>query len=346
MDGATAGHDDPRHLLERLEEALTTAAGPTDGSTDDSSRPARRARCARPGLARHVTIGLVRFVSWLAVNAVALAVVLWLIPGIHLDGPTHGSAEIRHKLVPLLIVALILGTVSRFVKPVLTILSLPLIIVTLGLFLLVVNAAMLGLTAVAVQKQLGVDQPDYGMLFSDMDVPEGIPISLDQVIQPKVEAEIAIVVGRDLPHPDLTTAEMIRAVEYVVPAIEIVDSRVANWDIRIWDTVADNASSGLFVLGAVPRKLDALDLRECGMVMEVKGEPISVGAGIACLGSPITAALWLARVMAKVGRPLLEGDVILSGALGPMAGVARGDVVEARINGVGTVRAAFAAEAG
>lgn len=204
----------------------------------------------------------------------------------------------------------------------------------------------IGLTSLAVQRQLGVDQPDYGMLFSDMDVPEGIPISLDQVIQPKVEAEIAIVVGRDLPHPDLTTAEMIRAVEYVVPAIEIVDSRVANWDIRIWDTVADNASSGLFVLGAVPRKLDALDLRECGMVMEVKGEPISVGAGIACLGSPITAALWLARVMAKVGRPLLEGDVILSGALGPMAGVARGDVVEARINGVGTVRAAFAAEAG
>jgi len=203
----------------------------------------------------------------------------------------------------------------------------------------------IGLTSLAVQRQLGVDQPDYGMLFADMDVPEGIPISLDKVIQPKVEAEIAIVVGRDLPHPDVTTAEMIRAVEYVVPAIEVVDSRVANWDIRIWDTVADNASSGLFVLGAVPRKLEGLDLRTCGMVMEVKGEPISVGAGIACLGSPITAALWLARVMARVGRPLLEGDVILSGALGPMAGVNRGDVVEARINGVGTVRAAFAANA-
>lgn len=203
----------------------------------------------------------------------------------------------------------------------------------------------IGLTSLAVQRQLGVDQPDYGMLFADMDVPEGIPISLNQVMQPKVEAEIAIVIGRDLPHPDLTTAEMIRAVEYVVPAIEIVDSRVANWDIRIWDTVADNASSGLFVLGAVPRKLDALDLRQCGMVMEIKGEPISVGAGIACLGSPITASVWLARVMAGVGRPLLEGDVILSGALGPMAGVKRGDVVEARINGVGTVRAEFAADA-
>jgi 2-keto-4-pentenoate hydratase len=202
----------------------------------------------------------------------------------------------------------------------------------------------IGLTSLAVQRQLGVDQPDYGMLFADMDVPEGIPVSLDQVIQPKVEAEIAIVVGRDLPHPDMTTAEMIRAVEYVVPAIEIVDSRVANWDIKIWDTIADNASSGLFVLGAVPRKLDGLDLRSCGMVMEVKGEPISVGAGIACLGSPITSSLWLARVMANAGRPLLEGDVILSGALGPMAGVSRGDVVEARINGLGTVRATFAAD--
>jgi len=201
----------------------------------------------------------------------------------------------------------------------------------------------IGLTSVAVQKQLGVNQPDYGMLFADMDVPEGIPVSLDQVIQPKVEAEIAVVIGRDLPHPDVTTAEMIRAVEYVVPAIEIVDSRVADWDIKIWDTIADNASSGLFVLGAVPRKLDGLDLRSCGMVMEVNGDPNSFGAGVACLGSPITASVWLARVMAKAGRPLLEGDVILSGALGPMAGVSPGDVVEARINGVGTVRAVFAA---
>lgn len=200
----------------------------------------------------------------------------------------------------------------------------------------------IGLTSLAVQRQLGVEQPDYGMLFADMDVPEGEPISLDRVIQPKVEAEVAIVIGRDLTEPDLTSAEMIRAVEYVVPAIEIVDSRVANWDIRIWDTIADNASSGLFVLGAVPRKLEGLDLRECGMVMEVAGEPISVGAGIACLGSPITAALWLARVMARAGRPMVEGDVILSGALGPMAGVERGDIVEARINGLGTVRAAFA----
>ena len=202
----------------------------------------------------------------------------------------------------------------------------------------------IGLTSLAVQRQLGVDQPDYGMLFADMDIPEGEVISLDRVIQPKAEAEVALVIGRDLTQPDLTTAELLRAVEYVVPAIEIVDSRIADWNIQIWDTIADNASSGLFVLGAVPRKLDGLDLRECGMVMELRGEAVSVGAGLACLGSPISAARWLARVMAVVGRPLLEGDVILSGALGPMAGVAPGDVVEARINGLGTVKAAFAAK--
>ncbi|MDB5698665.1 MAG: Hydratase/decarboxylase, partial [Alphaproteobacteria bacterium] len=139
--------------------------------------------------------------------------------------------------------------------------------------------------------------------------------------------------------------EMLRAIEYVVPAIEIVDSRIANWDIKIWDTIADNASSGVYTLGAVPKKLDGLDLRTCGMVMERRGDPISVGAGVACLGSPISAALWLAQVMAKAGRPLKAGDVILSGALGPMAGVAAGDVVEARINGVGTVKAFFEAGA-
>lgn len=202
-----------------------------------------------------------------------------------------------------------------------------------------------GLTSRAVQKQLGVDQPDYGMLYADMDIPEGQPIRLDQVLQPKVEAEVALVVGRDLEQPDLTTAELVRAVEYALPAIEIVGSRIANWDIRIWDTIADNASSGVFVLGGVPRKLDGLDLRTCGMVMERRGEPISVGAGVACLGSPISAALWLAQVMAREGRPLREGDVILTGALGPMSGVAAGDVVEARINGLGSVKAIFEAGA-
>ena len=202
----------------------------------------------------------------------------------------------------------------------------------------------IGLTSLAVQKQLGVDQPDYGMLFDDMAVPDGWEMSRQQLIQPKVEAEVAFVLERDLDQERLTIADVIRAVAFALPAIEVVDSRVAEWKIGILDTIADNASSGLYVLGATPKKLDALDLRGAGMVMESSGEPVSVGAGAACLGDPLTAMLWLAKTMARVGRPLKAGDTVLSGALGPMAPVKWGEVYEARISGLGSVRAAFAKE--
>ena len=199
----------------------------------------------------------------------------------------------------------------------------------------------IGLTSAAVQKQLGVHQPDYGMLFADMARCEGEDISLKDVMQPKVEAEIAFVLGGDLTDEQLTLADLQRAIDYALPAIEIVGSRVKNWDIRLTDTIADNASSGLYVLGARPVPLSGLDLRMSGMVMERRGEPVSVGAGAACMGNPLTAALWLAKVMARVGSPLKAGDTILSGALGPMVTVAAGDVFDARINGLGSVRAAF-----
>lgn len=202
----------------------------------------------------------------------------------------------------------------------------------------------IGLTSLAVQRQLGVDQPDYGMLFDDMAIPDGWDVARDRMIQPKVEAEIAFVLGRDLDHERLTVVDVIRAVEYVLPAIEIVDSRIADWKIGILDTIADNASSGLYVLGASPKRLAGLDIRMAGMVMEHACEPVSVGAGAACLGDPLTAMLWLASTMARVGRPLKEGDTVLSGALGPMAAVKWGGVYEARINGLGSVRAAFAKE--
>jgi 2-keto-4-pentenoate hydratase len=201
----------------------------------------------------------------------------------------------------------------------------------------------IGLTSAAVQRQLGVSQPDYGMLFADMAVDEGADVPLGRLLQPKVEAEIAFVLGRDLPHDDTTVAETMRAIEYAVAAIEVVDSRIADWKIGFVDTVADNASSGLFVIGSRPVALDAFDPVMCGMVMERRGEPVSVGAGKACLGSPVSAAAWLARTMAAAGRPLQAGDTILSGALGPMVAVAPGDVVEARISGLGTVTASFAA---
>ena len=202
----------------------------------------------------------------------------------------------------------------------------------------------IGLTSLAVQKQLGVDQPDYGMLFADMAVLDGFDVPVGRLIQPKVEAEIAFILGRDLDDERLTVADVIRAVEYVVPAIEIVDSRVKDWDIRILDTIADNASSGLYVLGSQCKRLTDVDLVRCGMVLECSGEPVSTGAGAACLGNPLNATTWLASKMAKVGRPLKAGDTVLSGALGPMVVAKPGDVFETHISGLGSVRAVFSKE--
>lgn len=199
----------------------------------------------------------------------------------------------------------------------------------------------IGLTAKAVQKQLGVDSPDYGILYADMEVVDGEEIVLSRVMQPRVEAEIALVLGRDLVHEQIGLSEVMTAVAYALPSIEIVGSRIENWDIRLLDTIADNASSGLYVLGGRPVKIDKVDWRLCGMVMEKRGEQISLGAGAACLGSPLNAALWLARKMVEVGAPLKAGDIIMTGALGPMAPAAAGDVIEARINGLGSVRAVF-----
>ncbi len=199
----------------------------------------------------------------------------------------------------------------------------------------------IGLTSTSVQRQLGVDRPDYGMLFADMAADEGGDIDIGRLLQPRAEAEIAFVLGRDLPDPDTTVAEVLRSIEFAVAAIEIVDSRIADWRIGILDTVADNASSGMYVLGSTPVLLSSFDPVMCAMVMERRGEPVSVGAGRACLGSPISATAWLARTMAAVGRPLCAGDTVLSGALGPMVAVAPGDVFEARISGLGTVTAAF-----
>lgn len=199
----------------------------------------------------------------------------------------------------------------------------------------------IGLTSKAVQKQLGVDSPDFGALFADMAVGDGEEIAWSRLMQPKVEAEIALVLERDLPHHAHTVADVIAATAYALPAIEVVGSRIANWDIRLSDTVADNASSGLFVLGTRPVSLSQLDLAGCGMVLERRGEPVSVGAGSACLGNPLNAAVWLADTLARLGTPLQAGDVLMTGALGPMVAVQRGDVFTARIEGLGAVSAVF-----
>jgi 2-keto-4-pentenoate hydratase len=206
-----------------------------------------------------------------------------------------------------------------------------------------VTGRKIGLTSLAVQRQLGVTEPDYGTLLASMEL-----LSDDEaparLIQPKAEAEIAFVLGRDLRADFLSFPDLLAAIDYALPAIEIVDSRIERWDIGIVDTVADNASSARYVLGTDPVSPRGIDLRLAGMVLEKNGEPISFGAGAACLGHPLRAALWLARKMARSGTPLVAGDVVLSGALGPMLNAAPGDVFEARISGVGAVRTRFALE--
>ncbi len=200
----------------------------------------------------------------------------------------------------------------------------------------------IGITSKAVQVQLGVDQPDFGMLFADMAIPDGEEIPAGAVLQPRIEGEVAFVLERDLDHAQPTIADVSNAISYATAAIEVVGSRIADWNINIQDTIADNASSGLFVLGNERHSLDDFDSRLCGMVVEHRGEPISTGAGAACLGNPLNAVIWLARVMVARGRPLRAGDIIMSGALGPMVPVTTGDVYEVRISGLGSVRAAFA----
>ncbi|MCG5215343.1 fumarylacetoacetate hydrolase family protein [Streptosporangium soli] len=199
----------------------------------------------------------------------------------------------------------------------------------------------IGVTNPLVQQQFGIDQPDFGMLFQDMAFLDGLPIETGRFLQPRAEAEVALVLDRDLAGGPYTVADVIRAVGFVLPAIEIVDSRIAGWDITLVDTVADNASSGAFVLGNTPRPLTGLDLGAAVMTMTKGGLEVSTGTGADCLGHPLNAAVWLANTLRTTGHPLRAGDVVLTGSLGPVVPVEAGDVFEARIDGLGSVRAVF-----
>jgi 2-keto-4-pentenoate hydratase len=199
----------------------------------------------------------------------------------------------------------------------------------------------IGLTNPAVQAQLGVSQPDFGILLDTMACATGETVDFTRTLQPRIEAEIAFVLSEDLDAAEIGPADVAAATAYVVAALEIVDSRIANWDIGIVDTIADNASSGLFVLDERRRGLDGLDLRACTMTLDRDGEEVSTGSGAACLGDPLAAVAWLARTTRAHGRPLRAGDVILSGALGPMAAVRPGDSFHTEISGIGEVSVSF-----
>lgn len=198
-----------------------------------------------------------------------------------------------------------------------------------------------GLTSRAVQQQLGVDQPDFGVLFDNMEFLNGSDVPMSRLIQPKVEAEIAFVVGKQLSSENPSWSEFVSSIEYVLPAIEIVDSAIQDWKISLADTVADNASSALYVLGDQPSLLGKDDLSGIGMEMTSNGHVVSIGSGAACLGHPLRAAYWLVRTMASLNRPLHEGEIILSGALGPMVAVQSGTAVNARIGNLGSVSCQF-----
>lgn len=199
----------------------------------------------------------------------------------------------------------------------------------------------IGLTSEAVQRQLGVDQPDFGVLFDDMALMDSSVLAHDAVMQPRVEAEVAFVLKHDLDSPDVDAAAVRAATDHVVAAIEVCGSRITDWDIHFTDTVADNASAGAFVTSKVRRSLDGLCLADLKMSMTIDGREVSTGSGAACLGDPMNAVVWLARKSHELGDPLRAGQIILSGALGPMQPALPGTRVEASIGELGNVTLTF-----
>lgn len=204
-----------------------------------------------------------------------------------------------------------------------------------------VVGSKIGLTNPVVQKQFGINSPDFGMLWNDKEVWNNGEISVKEIMQPKAEAEIAFVLGKDLNSEFITSVDVISAIEYALPSIELVGSRIHNWDIRITDTIADNASASHFVLGHRPVRLEHLDLINCKMSLYKNGNLASQGSGKQCLGSPINATIWLAKTMARLGKPMRAGDVILTGSLGPMVSIEAGDSFRAEIEGMGEVLVNF-----
>jgi 2-oxopent-4-enoate/cis-2-oxohex-4-enoate hydratase len=199
----------------------------------------------------------------------------------------------------------------------------------------------IGITAKVVMKMLGVDQPDFGHLMSGMEFQESQSLPFNKFCQPKGEGEIAFLLKKDLTGPGITRDQIIEATECVMPAFEIVDSRIQDWNIKIQDTIADNASAGAFVIGSSRTSLKGLDLATCGMVLKKNGEIIGTGNGAATLDHPLNAVGWLANTLGSLGMSLKAGEIILSGSLSVMFPIQSGDSLEMEIEGVGKTMCHF-----
>jgi 2-keto-4-pentenoate hydratase len=207
-----------------------------------------------------------------------------------------------------------------------------------------VKGHKVGLTSAVMQRQMEVDQPDYGHLLDDMFFLEHSPIPAGTYLQPRIEPEIAFVLRRPLRGPGVTAAEAAAAVDFCLPSLEIIDSRIRDWKIGILDTIADNASSGGVVLGSRPTPLSAVDLRLAGCVLHRNGEVVATGAGGAVLGSPLSSLVWLANTVGASGVTLEPGHVILPGSVTASIAVAPGDTFTATFAGLGSVTARFSEE--
>ena len=194
-----------------------------------------------------------------------------------------------------------------------------------------------GLTSLAVQAQLGVHEPDFGYLTSDMHLSSGACLPRGSLLQGRAEGEIAFLLKDDLKGPDVTPNDVLRATSALIPCIEIIDSRIRDWKIQIQDTIADNASSAFFVLGPAFRDPYAVDLPTESLSLSKNGQVVSTGNGTACLGDPLNAVAWLANRLAEWGDFLQAGEIILSGALGPVTPVQEGDHCEAQFGTLGKV---------
>ena len=199
----------------------------------------------------------------------------------------------------------------------------------------------IGLTSKAVQEQLGVHEPDYGALFSDMILENGAHIGPRAVLQPRVEPEVAFVLKTDLVGENLTADQVVTATDYVVPAVEVCGSRIKAWDIRFEDTVADNASSGLVVLGGRKWKPALAELANLQVQVCLNGSVNAEGRGVACMGNPANAVAWLAGALTRLGDRLRAGDVVMSGAMAKMVAAEVGSSFDADFGAFGSVSLHF-----